>query len=79
MNKVTIYTTPTCHYCDEAKKLFEELGVSYTTYNVLEDKDKLAEMVELTGRRSVPVIRIGEDTFLGFDKAIISARLKDIK
>lgn len=76
MNKqVTIYSTPTCHFCHLAKAYFGDNNVTYTEHNVLEDTAKREEMVEMTGQMGVPVIRIGDDVVVGFDQAMIEKLL----
>ena len=65
---VTIYSTPTCHFCHAAKAFFDENGVQYTDYNVMTDGEKRKEMVDMTGQMGVPVIRIGNDVVVGFDE-----------
>lgn len=65
---VEIYSTPTCHFCHLAKDWFNEIGVKYVDYDVSVDRERLAEMMEITGQRGVPVIKIGYDVVLGFDK-----------
>lgn len=75
MKNVTIYSTPTCHYCHIAKDYFQEHGISYTEHNVLEDIEKRKEMIQLTGSLGVPVIKIDNETFLGFQKEKIDALL----
>ena len=72
---VTIYSTPTCHFCQMAKDFFAEKGVEYTGYDVSTDAAKRAEMIELTGQLGVPVIQIGDDLMVGFDRAKIAAKL----
>ena len=66
MKKVTIYSTPSCHFCQKAKEFFEENNVEYTEHNVAEDAEKRKEMVDATGQMGVPVILIntgeGDDT-----------------
>ncbi|MFB6214249.1 MAG: glutaredoxin family protein, partial [Candidatus Bipolaricaulia bacterium] len=37
---VTIYTTPTCPYCNAAKDYFEENDISFTDYDVSENRKK---------------------------------------
>lgn len=78
MKKVEIYSTPTCHFCDLAKEYFAKNNIEYTGYNVAEDQEKRAEMVEMTGQLGVPVIRIGDDVVIGFNKEKI-AELLEIK
>lgn len=65
---VIIYSTPTCHFCHAAKEYFGEKGVEYTDHNVAEDMEKRQEMIEMTGQMGVPVIKIGDDVLIGFDK-----------
>ncbi|MEK7602093.1 MAG: glutaredoxin domain-containing protein [Patescibacteria group bacterium] len=65
---VTIYTTPTCHFCQMSKEFFKANNVAYTEYNVAADAEKRAEMIEKSGQRGVPVIYIGDEMVIGFDK-----------
>lgn len=66
---VTIYSTPTCHFCHLAKAFFDESGVAYTDIDVAADVEKRKEMIDMTGQMGVPVIRIGDDVVVGFDQA----------
>jgi glutaredoxin-like YruB-family protein len=68
MQTVTIYSTPTCHFCHAAKDFFTEHNVAYTEHDVAADLEKRQEMVEMTGQMGVPVIRIGDDVIVGFDE-----------
>ena len=68
MKDVTIYSTPTCHYCHMAKEFLTANNVKFTDYNVAEDAGKRAEMVEKTGQLGVPVIAIGDETMVGFNE-----------
>lgn len=68
MKPVSIYTTPTCHFCQMAKEFFKANNVAYTEFNVAEDQDKRAEMIEKSGQMGVPVIYIGEDLVIGFNE-----------
>jgi len=65
---VVIYSTPTCHFCQAAKKFFGENNVEYTEHNVAEDIEKRQEMLEKSGQMGVPVISIGDDMVIGFDE-----------
>ncbi|WP_373355478.1 glutaredoxin 3 [Pseudoroseicyclus sp. CXY001] len=65
MKTVEIYTTPTCGYCQAAKRLLSQKGVSYAEVDVAADPDRRAEMVQRAkGGRTVPQIFIG-DTHVG--------------
>lgn len=72
---VTIYTTPTCHFCKLAKEFFAEKNVEYTAYDVSTDAEKREEMIQLTGQLGVPVIKIGEDLMVGFDREKVAGKL----
>jgi len=50
MKNVTIYSTPTCHFCHMAKDFFMDNNVAYTEYNVASDMEKRKEMVEKSGQ-----------------------------
>jgi len=72
---VTIYSTPTCHYCHIAKEYFKENNIAYTDYNVLSDLEKRQEMVDKSGQLGVPVIMIDGKIIIGFDQEEISSLL----
>lgn len=75
MSKVTVYSTPTCTYCQLAKEFFKESGVDYEEIDVSTDSEKLQEMVQKSGQMGVPVILIDDQTFVGFDKDGIKGAL----
>ena len=65
---VTIYSTPTCHFCHAAKEFFDANKITYTDHNVASDIEKRKEMVEKSGQMGVPVISIGDKLVVGFDE-----------
>ena len=69
MKSVTIYSTPTCHFCHIAKEFFKEKGIKYTEYDVMTDVVKRQEMVDKSGQLGVPVIIIDGQVTVGFDQA----------
>jgi glutaredoxin 3 len=73
--KVTIYSTPTCHFCNLAKDFFKEKGVKYEEFNVATDLAKRKEMVEKSDQMGVPVIQIGTDIVVGFDEEQVAGLL----
>ena len=73
---VTIYSTPACHNCHDAKDFFKENNVEYTEFDVATDIERRQEMVEMTGQMGVPVIRIENDVVVGFDKAKLQELLE---
>jgi glutaredoxin 3 len=59
VSAVRMYSTRHCGYCTAAVRLLEKKGVSVETIYVDEHPEQRAEMVEITGRSSVPQIFIG--------------------
>ncbi len=64
---VVMYTTKLCGYCRAAKKLLDGKGVEYQIIAVDFDSEKRAEMMQRSGRRTVPQIFIGDQHVGGFD------------
>ena len=75
MSKVTVYSTPTCTYCQLAKQFFTENDVSYEEVDVSVDNQKLQEMVEKSGQMGVPVIEIDDQIVVGFDESKVKEML----
>lgn len=67
MAKIVVYSKATCPYCDWAKQLLDEKKLAYTEIRVDLDAEKLAEMQQLSGRRTVPQIFINDQAIGGFD------------
>ena len=65
MQAVKMYTTAVCPYCIRAKQLLQSKGVTQIEeVRVDTNPDERARMMEMTGRRTVPQIFIG-DTHVG--------------
>ena len=65
MPAVKMYTTAVCPYCIRAKQLLNAKGVAQIEeIRIDTDPDARAHMMEITGRRTVPQIFIG-DTHVG--------------
>ena len=75
MPKVTIYTTPTCVYCNVAKDFFKENNIVFEEKNVATDQEALKEMVKKSGMMSVPVIDIDGNVLAGFNKDEVAKAL----
>ena len=75
MANVTIYTTPTCHFCHQAKEFFKEHNVTYTEKDVASDLDARKEMVDKTGQLGVPVIEVDEKIMVGYDQDSLAEAL----
>ena len=68
MQTVKIYTTGTCPYCIQAKQLLKSRGVAeLDEIRVDQVAGERQKMMDITGRRTVPQIFIGEQHIGGCD------------
>jgi len=68
MPSIVMYATAVCPYCINAERLLRSKGVAQIEkIRVDLDIEKRAEMMQKTGRRTVPQIYIGEHYVGGFD------------
>ena len=58
MARVEVYTTPMCPYCVAAKRLLKERSIPYTEFDVAQDDALRADVMQRSGRRTVPQIFI---------------------
>jgi len=58
--KVLMYLTASCPYCQSADRLLQEKGVTVEKVRVDLEPARRAEMMQKSGRRTVPQIWIGE-------------------
>lgn len=68
MNSVKMYTTAYCPYCRMAEQLLKARGVDVIHEIRVDENDALrVEMMQKSGRRTVPQIWIGERHVGGYD------------
>jgi len=68
MAEITMYATASCPYCVNAERLLRGKGVTeINKIRVDLEPDRRVEMMQRTGRRTVPQIYIGERHVGGFD------------
>ena len=68
MAKITMYSTGVCPFCQMAERLLRSKGVSaIEKVRVDLEPERRVEMMEKTGRRTVPQIYIGETHVGGYD------------
>ena len=63
---VTVYTMNCCSACVHAKEFLSQNGVEFVERNVSEDSRAREELLAM-GYRAAPVIKIDNQTMLGFD------------
>jgi glutaredoxin 3 len=60
MPKVLMYLTASCPFCQSADRLLQEKGVAVEKIRVDLEPERRAEMVQKSGRRTVPQIWIDD-------------------
>ena len=69
MAKVEMYCTAVCPYCVRAEQLLKRKGIAEIEKIRIDlTPERSAEMIEKTGRRTVPQIFIGDQHVGGFDE-----------
>lgn len=70
MPDIVVYASAFCPYCQRAQALLNQKGVSYTVLDVDRDPDLWQDLVERTGRTTVPQIFIGDRHIGGCDELL---------
>ncbi len=72
---VTVYTTPTCTWCNTIKRHLQENNIRFREINVAADQKAAEEMVKRSGQQGVPQTDINGEIIVGFDKPKIDRLL----
>ena len=67
MPLIVMYTSPGCPFCEMAKRLLTEKGQTWTEIDVGAEPGRRSEMIERSGRTTVPQIWIGDRHVGGFE------------
>lgn len=70
MPEILMYCTRICPYCIRAERLLRNKGAEIKKIHVDQSPDAMRQMIELTGRRTVPQIFIGSRHVGGFDDLV---------
>lgn len=73
--KVTIYSTPTCHYCHQAKEFLKGNKVDFEEVDISQNEKAAEEMMEKSDQMSVPVLDINGKIIIGFDQEAVKKAL----
>ena len=73
--KVIMFTTPTCSFCNAAKRYFREKSIKFTEVDVSRDMAAARDLQRRTGQTGVPVILINNRPIVGFDRPRINQML----
>jgi glutaredoxin 3 len=64
---VLVYSKSWCPYCERAKALLRHKGISFEEVDIETHPERREEMIQRSGRRTVPQIFIGERHVGGSD------------
>lgn len=70
--RVTVYSTPTCTWCNTLKSYLKKNHVRFTDIDVSRDQSAAQEMVRRSGQQGVPQTDINGQIIVGFDKTRIN-------
>ena len=73
---VTLYSTPTCPWCDRAREYLKSRNVPFRDVDVSTDMNAAREMIQRSGQQGVPVIATDQEVIVGFDQLRL-ARIAD--
>lgn len=73
--RVILFSTPTCSYCNMAKKYFRQKSVRFREVDVSRDQVAARDMQKRSGQTAVPVVDIGGRIVVGFDRPKIDKLL----
>jgi GrxC family glutaredoxin len=67
MTDIEIYTREWCSYCEMAKMLLDSKGLTYREIDVTSDAVRKQEMIQRSGRHTMPQVFIGSQSIGGYD------------
>ena len=73
--RVTVYSTPSCSWCNTLKTHLRKNGVRFTDVDVSKDQKAAEAMVRRSGQQGVPQTDINGEVIVGFDKKRINTLL----
>ncbi len=66
--RVTVYSTPTCTWCNTLKSWLRKNGIPFTDIDVSGDRQAAEQLVRTTGQQGVPQTEINGNWVIGFDQ-----------
>ncbi len=73
--RVTVYSTPTCSWCNTLKTYLKKNGIRFRDIDVSKDQKAAEAMVARSGQQGVPQTDISGEIIIGFDKNRINTLL----
>jgi glutaredoxin-like YruB-family protein len=66
--RVTVYSTPTCSWCNTLKAWLKKNNISYSDIDVSRDQNAAEALVKRSGQQGVPQTEINGQIVVGFDQ-----------
>lgn len=76
VKRVTVYSTPTCSWCNTLKSYLRQHRIRFTDVDVSRDPSVAQELVRRSGQQGVPQTDINGQMIVGFDKSKINQLLE---
>jgi glutaredoxin 3 len=73
--EVVLYCAPDCVWCTAARDFLLEKRVPFTEIDVLQNRDKWRAARRLTGRSGLPILIVGGEATVGFERDELAKRL----
>jgi glutaredoxin 3 len=74
--QITIYGAEWCPPCHMAKDYLKSQKIDYEYINIDENQDAGREVSAKTGWNAIPIIKIGDEYLLGFDRVKLDGALR---
>jgi len=65
---ITIYSTPSCVGCRAIKEFLKSKNIAFTEIDMASDGNAREYVIEKTGHLSSPIVQIGDEFIIGFDR-----------
>lgn len=75
-HSVLVYSASWCAFCHAVKQYLTNIKVPYREIEVDKDQQAAQELVSKTGMSAVPVVQIGSEIIVGFDRERIDSALR---
>ncbi len=66
--KIKVYSTPSCPFCVSLKNFLKDNKIDFEEINVAKNKEEAEKMIEKSGQMGVPVLEVGDEIIVGFNK-----------
>lgn len=74
---IIIYSSPTCGFCYMVKDYLKNKGYDFIEKDISMDEEALRFVLTKVGQAVTPIITIGENIIVGFDRPKIDAALAE--